>query len=83
VIAADAGRHLGDNPIVSAIFVAYALDEPITINLVLGLLLVAIGIGRILNVERRWSGWVTNRIVPLRRLNLVANLGGRTLHIVD
>ena len=32
------------NPIVSAIFGAYALDEPITVNLVLGLLLVAIGI---------------------------------------
>ena len=32
------------NPIVSAIFGAYALDEPITANLVLGLLLVAIGI---------------------------------------
>jgi drug/metabolite transporter (DMT)-like permease len=29
---------------VSAIFGAYALDEPITVNLVLGLLLVAIGI---------------------------------------
>jgi hypothetical protein len=27
VIAADAGRHLGDNPIVSAIFGAYALNE--------------------------------------------------------
>jgi drug/metabolite transporter (DMT)-like permease len=32
------------NPIASAIFGAYALDEPITVNLVLGLLLVAIGI---------------------------------------
>jgi drug/metabolite transporter (DMT)-like permease len=32
------------NPIVSAIFGAYALDEPITVNLVLGLLLVALGI---------------------------------------
>jgi len=32
------------NPVVSAIFGAYALDEPITVNLVLGLLLVAIGI---------------------------------------
>lgn len=32
------------NPIVSAIFGAYALDEPITVNLVLGLLLVATGI---------------------------------------
>ena len=51
MIAADAGRHLGDNPIVLAIFGAYGLNEPITINLVLGLLLVAIGIGRILNVE--------------------------------
>jgi hypothetical protein len=51
VIAADTGRYLGENPIVSAIFGAYALNEPITINLVLGLLLVAIGIGRILNVE--------------------------------
>ena len=32
------------NPIVSAIFAVYALDEPITVNLVLGLLLVAAGI---------------------------------------
>jgi drug/metabolite transporter (DMT)-like permease len=32
------------NPIVSATFAAYALGEPITINLVLGLLLVAAGI---------------------------------------
>ena len=32
------------NPIASAIFGAYALDEPITVNLVLGLLLVATGI---------------------------------------
>lgn len=32
------------NPIVSGIFGAYALDEPITANLILGLLLVAMGI---------------------------------------
>ncbi|CAN7337869.1 DMT family transporter [Bradyrhizobium sp. LjRoot220] len=32
------------NPIASAIFGAYALDEPITVNLVMGLLLVAAGI---------------------------------------
>ena len=32
------------NPIASSIFAAYALDEPITVNLVVGLLLVAIGI---------------------------------------
>jgi drug/metabolite transporter (DMT)-like permease len=32
------------NPIVSAIFGAYALNEPIAINLVLVLLLVAIGV---------------------------------------
>lgn len=32
------------NPIASAIFGAYALDEPITVNLVMGLLLVATGI---------------------------------------
>jgi drug/metabolite transporter (DMT)-like permease len=32
------------NPIASGIFGAYALDEPITVNLVLGLLLVATGI---------------------------------------
>jgi drug/metabolite transporter (DMT)-like permease len=32
------------NPIASALFAAYALDEAITINLVVGLILVAIGI---------------------------------------
>jgi drug/metabolite transporter (DMT)-like permease len=32
------------NPIVSAAFGAYALDEPITTNLIIGLLLVAAGI---------------------------------------
>lgn len=32
------------NPIASALFAAYALDEAITINLVIGLLLVAVGI---------------------------------------
>lgn len=32
------------NPIASALFAAYALDEAITINLVIGLLLVTVGI---------------------------------------
>jgi drug/metabolite transporter (DMT)-like permease len=32
------------NPIVSAVFGAYVLSEPITINLIAGLVLVAIGI---------------------------------------
>jgi drug/metabolite transporter (DMT)-like permease len=32
------------NPIASAIFAAFALEEAITINLVIGFLLVAVGI---------------------------------------
>jgi drug/metabolite transporter (DMT)-like permease len=56
---------------VSAIFGAYALDEPITVNLVLGLLLVAIGIlVASLNAERDdGPDVVINQSVQLMRLN--------------
>jgi drug/metabolite transporter (DMT)-like permease len=52
------------NPIVSAIFAAYALGEPITVNLVLGLVLVAIGI----LVASSTPKQTTVRIEPTHRL---------------
>jgi drug/metabolite transporter (DMT)-like permease len=46
------------NPIVSAISGAYVLDEPVTVNLVLALLLVATGIlVASVTPRRRRSGW--------------------------
>jgi uncharacterized membrane protein len=49
---------------VSAIFAAYALEEPITVNLVLGLVLVAIGI----LVASATPNETAVRIEPTRRL---------------